>query len=181
MLYIVTVVLEKKSLKSPALQNWTPELCFACLPACQPCMPATSIVQPDAKLHSNILLLSSLRCFVSFLFLSPGLFFRSESCNQLLIPCTFSQTIRPNTTWQGRWSAIRTVSWYTPWIYNHTENFVPMFSLSNICIYLLINLLCKPLHIHLPTHPARHTTLQKSANPCIHLYFILYLSILSLL
>jgi len=70
-------------------------------------------------------------------------------------------------------------------MYKHTEHFVPMFSLSNIGIYLLINLLSQtfiqPLYIHLPTHAASHTTLQNSANPCIRLYFILYLPILSLL
>lgn len=144
MFCIVTVVCENKVWK-PCSEYWTPELCIARLPASQACMPATSTVQPDAKLHSNILLLSSLRCFVSFLFPSPGLFFRSESCNQLLIPCTFSQTIRANTTWQGRWSAIRTVPWYTPWIYKHTENFFPMFLCQIFAFICLLIFLVKPL------------------------------------
>jgi len=45
---------------------------------------------------------------------------------------------------------------------------------------MLINLLSQtfiqPLHIHLPNHLASHTTLQKSANPCSHLFLYLTFS-----
>jgi hypothetical protein len=46
-------------------------------------------------------------------------------------------------------------------------------------IYLLIFLVKRVSSpdIHLPTHPASHTTLQTSSNPYIHFYLILYLPI----
>jgi hypothetical protein len=84
------------------------------LTACLTCMRATSTGLLQTPNYTPASYCSSpLGCFVFFLFLSPGLFFLSKSCNQLLVPSNFSLLLRVTARrWMARGLQCETRSGY---------------------------------------------------------------------